>query len=98
VRRTLAEVATVASRTKGTSLASQYPCIAARRGNGWAALVLGHSVLVAFYHLLTRHAPYRDWGADSFDVRQLDQVQRRLVHRLEPLGYAVSLEALTKSS
>ena len=98
VRRTLAEVANVVSRMKGTYLAAQFRRIAARRGKGRAILAVGHSVLVAFYHMLTRHEPYHDLGADYFDDRQRDQVQRRLVHRLERLGYVVTLAALTTSS
>jgi transposase len=94
VRRTLAEVANVASRMKGTYLAVQFRRIAAPRGKGQPVLAVGHSVLVAFYHMLTRHEPYRDLGADYFDDRRRDQVQRRLVHRLERLGYAVTLEPL----
>ena len=98
VRRMLAEVANVVSRMKGTYLAAQFRRIAARRGKGRAILAVGHSVLVAFYHMLTRHEPYHDLGADYFDDRQRDQVQRRLVHRLERLGFAVTLEALATTS
>jgi transposase len=98
VRRTLAEVANVVSRMKGTYLAAQYRRIAARRGKGRAVVAVGHSVLVALYHMLTRHEPYRELGADYFNDRQSDLVQRRLVHRLERLGYAVTLEALTTPS
>jgi transposase len=98
VRRTLAEVANVVRRMKGTYLAAQFRRIAARRGKGRAVLAVGHSVLVAFYHMLTRHQPYRELGADYFDGRQRDHVQRRLVHRLERLGYPVTLEALTTPS
>ena len=102
VRRTLAEVANVASRRKGTYLATQFRRIAARRGKGRAVLAVGHSVLVAFYHMLTRHEPYHEpyheLGADYFEGRQREHVQRRLVHRLEHLGYAVTLEALTTPS
>jgi transposase len=83
---------------KGTYLAAQFRRIAARRGKGRAVLAVGHSVLVAFYHMLTRHQPYRELGADYFDGRQRDHVQRRLVHRLERLGYPVTLEALTTPS
>ena len=83
---------------KGTYLAAQYRRIAARRGKGRAVLAVGHSVLVALYHMLTRHEPYRDLGADYFDDRQRDQVQRRLVRRLERLGNTVTLETLTATS
>jgi hypothetical protein len=94
LRRTLAEVANVASRTKGTYLAAQFRRIAARRGKSRAVVAVGHSVLVAIYHMLTRHEPYRELGAQYFDEHERDHVQRRLVHRLERLGFAVTLEAI----
>ena len=98
MRRTLAEVANVASRTKGTYLAAQFRRIAARRGKGRAVVAVGHSVLVAIYHMLTRGEPYRELGAQYFDEHARDHVQRRLVHRLERLGFAVTLEALPATS
>jgi transposase len=98
LRRTLAEVANVAGRTKNTYLAAQFRRIAARRGKGRAIVAVGHSVLVAIYYMLTRHEPYRDLGTQYFDERARDHVQRRLVHRLERLGFAVTLEALPATS
>jgi transposase len=98
LRRPLAAVATVASRTKGTSLAAQCRRIAARRGKSRAVVAVDHCVLVAIYPMLTHHEPYRDLGADSFDDRQREQVQRRLVHRLQRLGDAVTLEPLATTS
>jgi Lon protease-like protein len=98
LRRTLAEVANVVSRMKGTYLAAQFRRIAARRGKGRAVVAVGHSVLVAIYHMLTRREPYRELGAQYFDEHDRDHVQRRLVHRLERLGFAVTLEALTETS
>jgi transposase len=98
LRRTLAEVANVAGRTKNTYLAAQFRRIAARRGKGRAIVAVGHSVLVAIYYMLTRHEPYRDLGAQYFDEQARDHVQRRLVHRLERLGFAVTLEALPAPS
>jgi transposase len=94
LRRTLAEVATVAGRTKNTYLAAQFRRIAARRGKGRAIVAVGHSVLVALYYMLTRHEPYRELGTQYFDEHARDHVQRRLVQRLERLGFAVTLEAL----
>jgi transposase len=94
LRRTLAEVANVVSRMKGTYLAAQFRRIAARRGKGRAVIAVGHSVLVAIYHMLTRGEAYHEVGAQYFDEHQRDHVQRRLVRRLERLGYAVTLEAL----
>ncbi|MGO8949113.1 MAG: transposase [Ktedonobacterales bacterium] len=98
LRRTLAEVANVTSRMKGTYLAAQYRRIAARRGKGRAVVAVGHSVLVAIYYMLTRREPYRELGAQYFDEHERDHVQRRLVRRLERLGYAVTLDALPATS
>jgi hypothetical protein len=98
LRRTLAEVANVASRTKGTDLAAQFRRIAARRGTSRAVVAVGHAVLVAIFHMLTRWEPYRELGAQYFDEHERDHVQQRLVHRLERLGFAVTLEALPTPS
>jgi hypothetical protein len=38
--------------------------------------------------------PSHELGAQYFDEHARDHVQRRLVHRLERLGFAVTLEAL----
>ncbi len=43
-------------------------------------------------------SPTTTWEPTYFDDRQRDHVQRRLVHRLERLGYVVTLEALTTTS
>jgi transposase len=93
LRRTLAEVANVVSRMKGTYLAAQFRRIAARRGRSRAVVAVGHSVLVAIYYMLTRHEPYHELGPQYFDEHERDHVQRRLVRRLERLGFAVTLEA-----
>ena len=57
-----------------------------------AAVAVGHSVLVAVGHLLRNPvALYHEVGPGYFDERNRQAVQRRLVRRLEGLGYAVSL-------
>jgi hypothetical protein len=44
------------------------------------------------YHLLRDGTEYEDLGASYFDERDRVAVERRLVRRLEQLGYRVSLE------
>lgn len=88
----LIEAAKAAGRTKGTYLAAQYRRLAARRGTQRAAVAVGHSILVIAYHLLTRQEPYRDLGPLYFDERDRQHVERRLVRRLEALGYRVAIE------
>ncbi len=42
----------------------------------------------------TKHEPYRDLGVTYFDERDRQAVERRLVKRLQSLGYDVSLRPL----
>jgi len=91
LRTCLVQAAHAAARTKGTYLAAQYRRLAARRGKAKAAIAVAHSILVIAYHLLTEGTIYRDLGSHYFDERDRQGVERRLVHRLEGLGYTVSL-------
>jgi transposase len=56
-------------------------------------VAVGHSILVIVYHLLKRGTEYRDLGPNYFDNRERQAVERRLVHRLEGMGYKVTLES-----
>jgi transposase len=98
LRQVLVEIAQVASKTKNTYLAAQYRRIAARRGKKRALIAVGHTILTIVYTLLTRQQPYQDLGAAYFDQREQHRVERRLVQRLERLGYAVSLQPRSLAS
>ena len=91
LRTALVEAGQAAARAKDTYLAAQYRRLAARRGAKRAAVAVAHSLLVMIYALLTQQQTYRDLGGQYFDARDREAVQRRLVHRLEALGYTVSL-------
>jgi transposase len=89
----LVEAAQAAAHTKETYLAAQYHRLAARRRAKRAAVAVAHSLLVIVYVLLTRpQDQYRDLGGQYFEERDRQAVQRRLVRRLESLGYSVALE------
>jgi len=92
LRQVLVEAAQAAARGKHTYLGAQYRRLALRRGAKKAIIAVAHSLLVIAYHVLTRHEPYRELGANFFDERDRDSVQRRLVRRLERLGYQVALQ------
>jgi transposase len=92
LRAALVEAARAAARTKQTYLAAQYRRLAARRGAKRAAVAVGHTILVIAYHLLRRRVPYQDLGGQYFDERERQAVEQRLVHRLEGLGYQVTLD------
>lgn len=96
LRRALCQAAWSASRTKDSYFKAQYARLAGRRGIKRAAMAVGHTLLGVIYHLLkdpTRH--YADLGSNYFDTLNPERLSRKLVKRLESLGYTV---VLTKSA
>jgi hypothetical protein len=71
---------------------TQYHRIAARRGANRAAVAVAHTILVIIYHILKRHEPYKELGADYLVKRKEDRALRRAVTTLETLGYRVQIE------
>lgn len=92
LRHALIEAAHGAAHTKNKYLKTQYHRVAAHRGKKKALVAVGHSILVISYHLLTRRQAYSDLGANYFDERDRNSVQRRCVKRLERLGFKVELQ------
>ncbi len=92
LRQALVEAAQGAVHTRDCYLSAQYHRIAARRGKQRALIAVAHSILVIAYHLLARQEVYHELGGNYFDERDRQRVERRLVHRLEQLGYAVALQ------
>ena len=91
LRGALIEAAQAAARTKTTYLAAQYRRLATRRGRKRAIAAVGHTILVVVYQLLRHETIYQELGGNYFDERDQQRVERRLVKRLERLGYQVSL-------
>jgi transposase len=93
LRQGLIQAAHAAAHTKDTYLAAQYRRLAARRGKKRAIVAVAHSILVIAYCLLSRHEPYRELGGDYFDRLRPEATAKRLVRRLENLGYQITLQA-----
>jgi len=92
LRQVLIEAAHGVSRTKDNYLVAQYRRLAARRGRKRAIVAVAHSLLTIVYYVLERREPYHELGANYFDERDQTAVERRLVRRLEKLGYQVTLQ------
>ena len=92
LRAVLIEAAHAAGRTKDTYLGALYRRLVARKGKKRAAVAVARHILVIVYHILRDHEPYHDLGAAYLDQRDRQAVERRLVQRLEALGYDVSLQ------
>jgi len=87
----LIQAAHAAGHTQ-TYLGEQYRRISARRGSKKAAMAVGHSILVIFYHMVKTGEPYHEKGADYFTNVNKEKIQRRLVRQLERLGNTVVLQ------
>jgi hypothetical protein len=92
------EAAHAATHCKDCYLAAQYHRLFIRRGGKKATIAIGHSLLVIIYHVLADGKDYEELGGNYFDEWDRQAVQRRLTHRLEKLGYQVTLAPLVPSS
>jgi len=92
LRTTLVQAANAAARTRGTYLQAQYHRLAGRRGRKRAIMAVAHSILVIAYHLMVRREPYRELGGDYFDKIRPEKTAKRLIKRLEQLGFQVSIQ------
>ena len=91
LRRALAEAAWAACAAKRSYLRAQYRRLASKRGKKRALVAVGHSLLVAIYHVLKDEVEFTDLGPDYFDRLEPERLRRYLVKRLQALGYDVTL-------
>ena len=90
LRTALVEAAHAAPHCKDSYLAAQYHRLVLRRGGKKATIALGHTLLVIVYHVLAEEKDDQELGGNYFDDHDRQAVQKRLVHRLEKLGYEVT--------
>jgi transposase len=94
----LVEAANAASRAKETYLRDKFYRLKARRGYKRATMAVAHKILVAIYHMLSQQVSYNDLGDLYLDKLNKNHLTRNLVHRLERLGYAVTLVLQEKTA
>jgi transposase len=92
LRRALIEAAHAAGKSKNTYLGALYRRLAGRIGRKKAALAVAHRILVIIYHVLAEEEEYKEFGATYFGERAREMVEKRLVRRLEGMGYQVILQ------
>ncbi len=91
LKATLIQCAWAAARTKDSYFQAQFHRLKARRGAKKAIGAVAASMLRAIYHMLKNGTVFQDLGADHFSRRNKTASARRLVTRLQGLGYAVQL-------
>lgn len=98
LRAILVQAAQSLARSHKSYLSSIYHRIASRRGKKKAAIAVAHAILVIAYHLLDRKDTYRELGVAYLDQRNTEATKKRLVRRLEALGYQVSLTPVPEAA
>jgi transposase len=92
LKATLVTAAACAARTRGgTYLRDKFHRLRARLGAKKAAVAIAHKILVAVFHMLQRAVAFAELGADYLDRLDKHRMARRLVRRLDALGYDVML-------
>jgi transposase len=92
LKAALVEAANAAAAAKGTYLRDKFFRLKARRGYKRAVVAVAHKILVSIYHMLSQQVSYNDLGDLYLDKLNKHHLTRNLVHRLERLGFAVTLE------
>ena len=92
LKTTLIEAANAAAKAKGTYLRDKFYRLKARRGYKRAAVAVAHKILVAIYHMLSHRVCYNELGDLYLDKLNKHHLTRNLVHRLERLGYTVTIQ------
>jgi len=87
-----------ASRTKGSYLRDKFHRLRVRMGAKKAAVAIAHKILVAAFHMLQRAVAFADLGADYLDRVDKHRTAKRLVRRLDALGYNVMLRPKTATA
>jgi transposase len=93
LKTVLTQVGWAASRATGTYLQAHFRRVCHRRGAKKAALAAGHSAFVRCIAIIQQGTD-RELGGSYFDERAKNKVTRKLVARLEQLGYTVDLKPL----
>ena len=92
LKTALVEAATAAAKAKGSYLRDKFYRLKARRGYKRAVVAVAHKILVAIYHILSHQVCYNELGDLYLDKLNKHSLTRNLVHRLERLGYTVTLQ------
>lgn len=91
LRSILVQMANAAVRCKASHFAGVYRRLAPRRGHKRAIVAVAHRLLIAVYHILKRHEPYRDFRATHLGQPTQQRLVQTLQARIERLGYQVQL-------
>jgi transposase len=87
VKPLLIGAAWAAVKVKDSYFRAQFLRLRSRRGAKKAIVAVAAALLTTVYHMIREGTPYKDLGANHFDRHDRARAARRLVARLEQLGY-----------
>jgi transposase len=91
LKTTLVQAAWAATRKKDCYFRAQFLRLRSRRGPMKAVVAVAASILTSAYYILSRRQPYKDLGPAHFDRLDSAKLARRLVRRLNDLGFQVDI-------
>jgi hypothetical protein len=94
VRRALCQGAWAATHKKDSHLAALFRRVRSRRGEQKAIMAVAHQLLVIMFYIVRDGGLYHELGASYYDPQNKPRAARRLVERLQKLGYYVTLQPI----
>jgi transposase len=94
LRRVLCQSAWAASHTKDSHLTALFRRVRSRRGEQKAIMAVAHQTLTIIFHIIRDGGVYQELGANHYDQQNKPKVTRKLVDRLQKLGYYVTLQPI----
>lgn len=87
LKTTMVQCATAAVRTKNTFFRAQYDRLTVRRGANRAKVAVAHSMIIAIWHMLKFHEPYKDLGGDYYNQFNTEKKINSYLKKLSALGW-----------
>jgi transposase len=94
LRRALCQSAWAAAHVRDSHLAALYRRVRSRRGEQKAIMAVAHQLLTIIFHVIRDRSTYRELGASHYDQQNKPKVTRKLIERLQRLGYYVTLQPI----
>ena len=57
-----------------------------------------HKIPIIVFNMISKSTPYQEFGGDYFDCLNPTRIAKRLIQRLEAIGYKVELSPATSGS
>jgi hypothetical protein len=68
--------------------------VRSRRGEQKAIMAVAHQLITIIFHIVRDGSIYQELGANHYDQHNKPKITRKLVDRLQKLGYYVTLQPI----